>query len=351
MSSLQRLQSLYPWIKTPLVVGAPMRLIALADMAVELSKAGGIGFIGAGTDVSDLESHVQKAQLLLQALPTPLASRSKTLPIGLGFINWGASLPDSIDIIKKYSPAAVWFFAPTSTTSLLEWTRSTRAASPDTQVWVQVGSVKEALDTVKTVTPDVLVVQGTDAGGHGLVRGASLITLLPEVQDAVRAAIVEQGGGEPPIFIAAGGIVEKRGAAAAHVLGADGVVLGTRLLASHEANIARGYQQEIIRASDGGQSTVRTKVYDNLRRTTGWAETHNARGVINRSYHDAISGMDEERNKQLYDEETKKGDAGWGTHARMTTYAGSGVGLVKEVKSVEDIVREIREGVEEVLGR
>jgi nitronate monooxygenase len=249
-------------------------------------------------------------------------------------------------LIEKYKPAAVWFFAPSSITSLVEWTQKTRAVSPETKIWVQVGSVKEALGAVEAVKPDVLVVQGTDAGGHGLAHGAGLISLLPEVHDALGTGTESKR----PILIAAGGIADSRGAAASFLLGASGVCLGTRFLASPEANIAKGYQKEVLRASDGGQTTVRTKVYDNLRGTTGWAESHNARGIVNKSYFDALGGMNEEENKKLYQEEMQKGDEGWGEQARMTAYAGSAVGLVRTVMGAGEIVREIREGTMGLLG-
>lgn len=206
---------------------------------------------------------------------------------------------------------------------------------------MQIGSVKEAIEAL-TVEPDALVVQGTDAGGHGLVQGASIVSLLPEVSDAITTGVKDKGG-PAPILLAAGGIADSRGLIAALALGASGIVMGTRFLASYEAQIATGYQLEILRASDGGQSTVRTKVYDTLRGTTGWAETHNARGVVNRSFVDAMAGMDLRENKRRYEEETKNGDAGWGTNGRMTTYAGSAVGLVRDVKGAGDIVKEVRE--------
>lgn len=215
-----------------------------------------------------------------------------------------------------------------------------------TKIWVQVGSVAEALDVVKNVSPDVLVVQGTDAGGHGLAQGAGLISLLPEVCDTIDALDLSS----PPIIVAAGGLADARGASAALSLGASGVVLGTRLLASPEARISAGYQRAVLSATDGGQTTVRTKVYDALR-GTNWAATHNARGVVNRSFVDAEQGMGLQENEALYKKEMERGDEGWGWEGRMTTYAGSGVGLVREVKGVGKIVREVREGVEGVLGR
>jgi nitronate monooxygenase len=252
-------------------------------------------------------------------------------------------MPTAIPLIRTYAPAAVWFFAPSSLSSLVSWVQETRSASPVTKVWVQVGSVKEALDVVRSVVVDVLVVQGTDAGGHGLATGAGLVALVPEVHDALAEL------DNRPVMIAAGGIADARGAAAALVLGAAGVCMGTRFLATEEANIAKGYRDEVLRAADGGQTTRRTKVYDNLR-GTNWAESHNARGIVNRSYFDALEGMDEKENTRLYQEEMKKGDAGWGEQARMTAYAGSAVGLVKKVMGSGEIVKEVREGAGRLLG-
>lgn len=212
----------------------------------------------------------------------------------------------------------------------------------------------------------MLVVQGTDAGGHGLAQGASLMTLLPEVRDLLEEEMAgrsgggvanEEGGAEggggkaktEPVLVAAGGICEGRSAGAALVLGGAGLVMGTRFLAAREAVVSKGYREEVLRASDGGQTTVRTKVYDECRGTTGWAETHNARGVVNRTVVDARAGMSSEENKRLYEVEMGKGDEGWGVEGRMTTYAGSGVGLVKEIKSAGEIVDEVREGARDAL--
>lgn len=229
---------------------------------------------------------------------------------------------------------------------------------------MQIGSVKEAVEVVRAVGPDVLVVQGADAGGHGLERGAGVVSLVPEVDDALREFCRgsslsgsrsedpgTQGEERPtmPVLVAAGGIADARGAAAALALGAGGVVMGTRFLACPEARISKGYRDEVVRAVDGGQSTVRTKVYDRVRGTDGWPERYDGRGVVNRSYVDAVAGMDWEENKRLYAEEMEKGDEGWGVEGRMTTYAGSAVGLVREVKGAGEVVREVREGVGEVL--
>ncbi|CAN9416268.1 unnamed protein product [Alternaria alternata] len=258
----------------------------------------------------------------------------------------------AIPIIARHRPAAVWFFAPSSIVSLVQWTGKSRTASPETKIWVQVGSVTEAVEVVKLVKPDVLVVQGTDAGGHGLVKGASIVTLLPEVKDTLEEYFQKTQTRQKPILVAAGGISDSRTFAAALTLGASGCILGTRLLATPEANITQGYRSAVLRTTDGGQSTVRTKVYDSLR-GTNWAETHNARGIITQSYVDAVEkGMSQEENTRLYKEEMERGDEGWRQDGgRMTAYAGSGVGLVRKVMPAGDVIREVRDGVVGVLER
>ena len=323
-----------------------MRLIARSELAIAVSRSGGLGFVAAGTDVGDLKAELQKTSDLLEGSPVE-GTTAGTLPIGVGFINWGVALSAVIEALREHIPAAVWFFAPHRNEDLVEWTDRIRDLSKGrTKVWVQVGTVSDAVEVVSMCQPDVVVVQGHDAGGHGLAQGASVIALLPEVADALS----EMGCGDIPL-LAAGGIVEGRGVAAARVLGANGVVLGTRFLASEEATIAKGYQNAIITVNDGAANTARTSLYDQLRGTTGWPSRYNGRGVLNRSHADAENGMDIEENKKLYSEAIEKGDEGWSSQGRLTTYAGSGVGLVKKVMKAGDIVEEVRSDALAVLCR
>ena len=336
-SAVMSLSKSYPWTANPLIASAPMRLIALAPLAVAVSRAGGLGFIGAGTDVTDLEKYLQEAADLLKASPIKGAI-GDTLPIGVGLINWGADIDVAVEAIRKYKPAAVWFFAPKTNTDLDQWTRRTREATNGrTRIWVQVGRVSDAVEIAQLCSPDVLVVQGTDGGGHGLQYGAGIMTLLPEVADALS----EAGHGDI-CLVAAGGIIEGRGLAAALALGAKGVSMGTRFLACKEAYIAKGYQDDVIRMKDGGITTVRSNVYDTLRGTTGWPAHYGGRGIINQSYLDARDGGVTDENKNLYVEALRKGDRGWGEQGRLTAYAGTGVGLIKDVKSAQEILEEIK---------
>lgn len=324
--------------------------IAMPSLAVSVSSAGGLGFLAAGFDVSNLERHLEDVVCLVKKFEG--AARQfyldkGTLPIGVGFLNWGADRTLSVAAIQKYKPCAVWFFAPkTQPDDLVPWAQQVRAVtSGNTQIWVQVGSVTEAISVAHALNPDVLVVQGSDAGGHGLARSASVMTLVPEVRDALQ----EQRMNHISI-LAAGGIVDGRGMAASLALGASGVAMGTRFLASLEATIARGYQTEILRVSDGGLTTVRSTVYDKVRGIEGWPVQYDGRGVINESYTDAVeNGLSDEENKRLYSEELKKGDSGWGPSGRLTTYGGTGVGLVKDTLPASTIVETVLSEAKETI--
>ncbi|KAH9825906.1 FMN-dependent 2-nitropropane dioxygenase [Teratosphaeria destructans] len=340
----------YPWTKAPLVACAPMRLIALSRLAFEVSHAGGLGFVGAGSDVSTLDAELAKVRQMCSS-SSRLSPHSRVLPVGVGFLLWAGEglLHDALPVLEKFRPAAVWLFAPSQPQQLVDWTEQTRHVTEgQTRIWVQIGTVADAVAVTETCRPDVLVVQGGDAGGHGLERCAGLVSLVPEVDDAV-SAVCRDHAIQKPHLVAAGGIMDGRGAAAAVALGTQGVVMGTRYLASPEANIAQGYRDAVIQASDGGVSTERGKLYDTLRGTTDWPHRYGGRGVRNETWYDAAKGMSVEENKKLYEEALKRGDEGWGSNARLTTHAGTGVGLVKEVKGAAAITIEVRDGAHAVL--
>jgi NAD(P)H-dependent flavin oxidoreductase YrpB (nitropropane dioxygenase family) len=109
------------------------------------------------------------------------------------------------------------------------------------RVWMQIGSVAEARAAVAAGAA-ALVVQGAEAGGHNR-SAAALFSLLPAVRDAV--------GDDVPL-LAAGGIADARGVAAALALGADGVWVGTRLLASAEAFAHPEYKRRVLAAEVDG---------------------------------------------------------------------------------------------------
>lgn len=348
---LRSLRTSYPWIRTPLIVGAPMLRISGPSLAVAVSRAGGIGFVGPGKEPAALAPALETVRQLLSTASTPFPEGqrhdSEVLPIGVGFQIWNADIEIASKAISTYRPAAVWLFAPRNGQQDIDtWTSRFRNVSPRSQIWIQVGSVKDAIDAANSAhAPDVLVAQGADAGGHGRTIGAGIISLLPEVRDALKNS---NGGANIPV-VAAGGIADGRGSSAAITLGAAGVAMGTRFLAAAEAEISAGYQNEVVRANDGGQTTVRTKLYNALRGTKGWPEIYTPRGLTNQSFLDHEAGMNFEENKRLHDIALEMGDEGWGPKGRLTTYAGTAVGLVREVQGAAQIVEAVRADTIEAL--
>ncbi|RAH53772.1 oxidoreductase 2-nitropropane dioxygenase family [Aspergillus piperis CBS 112811] len=336
------LSRLYPWTTSPLIVSAPMRGMSGPALAVAVSRAGGLGFVN--NAIQNVAADLEQASSLISS-STLKTVPSPHLPIGVGFLLWADDLDTAVDAIQKYKPCAVWLYAPPNGQADLDtWSRGIRAASPGTQIWIQIGTLSEVRSILKSAEkPDVVVVQGAEAGGHGRAKDAmGLISLLPEVADAM-------AGSQIPLF-AAGGIADGRGAAAALCLGASGVVMGTRFLAASETRIARGYQQEVVRAEDGAVGTTKTLLYNHLRGTFGWPEEYMPRTVINRSWVEHLAGKGFEELKVLHDEAAKQGDQAWGPEGRLATYAGASIGLVHEVKDAESIVREVREQVLERFG-
>ncbi|PYI07028.1 inosine monophosphate dehydrogenase [Aspergillus sclerotiicarbonarius CBS 121057] len=317
-------------------------------LAVAVSRAGGLGFLGPNIKTQNTAADLAEALSLVESLRASSSAISPTtsyLPIGVGFQLWSDDLETAVSAIEKFKPCAVWLFAPAGGQKDLDtWSRRVRAASPGTQIWIQIGTLAEAKGLLSGVEkPDAVVVQGAEAGGHGRAKdGLGLIALLPEVADAL-------AGSQIPLF-AAGGIADGRGAAAALCLGASGVVMGTRFLAATEARISRGYQQEVVRASDGAVSTTRTLLYNHMRGTFGWPEEYSPRTIINQSFIEHQAGRPFEELKGLHDEALKAGDAGWGPEGRLATYAGAAIGLIHEVKDAGSVIRDVREQVLERFG-
>lgn len=332
-----------------------MRIISGPKLAVKVSEAGGLGFIGPGAKPEHLDTALQQAKEHIKASSLNFqllaAKKNDILPLGAGFQTWAGDLKTATGTLSKTHVAVVWLFAPRhGQQELDEWTKAIREASPGTQIWIQVASVKDAIAAATSKhRSDTLVIQGTDAGGHSLTKGAGIITLLPEVSDTLEEVLGSNGADDIPL-IAAGGLIDSRGAAAALALGASGIAIGTRLLTSSEAIINPGYQAHILSARDGGQTTVRTQLYNHLRGTTDWPEGFDARGLANQSWRDHEAGMPFDENRRLHMEALERGGEAWGEESgRTATYAGTGVGLIKEVRGAGEIVREMRDGIGGVL--
>lgn len=337
------LKSWFPWTKGPLIVSAPMLGASTPRLAVNVSRAGGLGFLAGGTDPTKLNEMLETSrQLLLDHEGQQLEAQHGTLPIGVGFQLFNSNLNVLSEAIALHKPAAVWLFAPKVEDDLRLWATKIRDVTHGmTRICVQVGSVAEAERSVVLAKPDFLVVQGADAGGHGRRQSASIISLIPEVNDRLAANFRK---GEKIPVLAAGGISDARGVAAALALGAEGAVMGTRFLVAEECGIPDGWKRELIRTQDGGVTTTRSTLCDRLKENHDWPQVYDGRAIRNKGHEDEDAGMSDEENARLYKEEVKIGDSAWGAHGRMVTYSGTGVGLLHSIEPVESIMKKtIRE--------
>src|SRR6478609_1121106 len=231
------------------ILSAPMDVIAGARLTQAVSAAGGFGILGGGYgDKAWLEQETVKL-------------RSASVPFGIGFITWSlAKRPELLDIALAVRPRAIMlsFGDPKPFASKIK--------SAGARLICQVqdeGMARQALDA----GADMLVAQGSEAGGHGASR--TTIDIVP--------AIVDLAAGKVPVA-AAGGIGDGRGLAAMIMLGASGVLLGTRFYASLECEGADEAEKRICAATSG--SSVRSIIFD-LSRNNVWPAPFNGRCLIN----------------------------------------------------------------------
>lgn len=346
-------------------------------LAAAVTQAGGLGQIGAVYDMAALEQELTLAQERLGSSTTATtATTTTTLPIGVGLLPFVLKLEAVLPVLQKFQPAVIWLFAAKELADYAEWTRQLHAALPHSSVWIQVGSASAALIVARggsssdanpdpTTQPDALVLQGSDAGGHGFERGASIVSLVPETLDLLH----QQSLTSSIPILAAGGISDARGAAAAFALGASGVVLGTRFLAARETTVPHpAYRDAVLAARDGGESTVRSKLFDNVKGPNIWPEMYDGRSLVTKGYTDFAAGVEIGVVRERHALAVERGDAGFAdadadadggegrgekeggdAGRRANVWAGAGVGLVNELQDAADIVREVRSGVERVL--
>jgi nitronate monooxygenase len=224
-----------------------MDLVSGGRLAAAVTAAGGLGLVGGGYG---------DAEWLRRELDAAGTAR-----VGIGFITWSlAKQPALLDLALERRPAALMlsFGDPGPFAGRIKRAGAT--------LLCQVQTVAMARDAVAKGA-DVIVAQGAEAGGHGVSRGT--MALVPAVVDAV--------GPDVPV-VAAGGIADGRGLAAALMLGASGVLMGTRFYASEEALGHPTAKARICRAS--GDDTVRSIVFDISRRNV-WPAPFNGRVLRN----------------------------------------------------------------------
>lgn len=304
------------------VVLAPMGGVAGGKLAAAVSQAGGFGIIGGGYGNPDAGF----GGLDFMEREFRAAGNSR---IGVGYITWSlAQFPALFEQALDRKPAA--FFLSFGDENQF----ADRIKNAGVILICQIQDV-EGARRAANAGADIIVAQGTEAGGHGMQKRATL-ALVPAVVDAV---------GPIPV-LAAGGIADGRGLAASLLLGASGVLVGTRFWATPEALGHDNAKNLLTRSS--GDNTVRTRIFDIIR-GLDWPDGYSGRALAN-DFTAEWHGKEEklaihfDSQKARFWTAMREGDIN-----TAVVFAGEGIDLFHAIKPAGDIVREISEGAEALL--
>jgi len=293
---------------------APMGSAAGGKLAAAVTHAGGLGMLGSGYADSP-------------AIRRELAEAGNAR-VGIGFILWALDKnPAALDVALEAKPAAVMlsFGDPSPYTA--------RIKAAGGRIICQVQTLEQAKQAA-AAGADVIIAQGRDAGGHsGMTRGT--IGLVPAVVDAV---------GLIPV-VAAGGIADGRGLAAALALGASGVSMGTRFTATRESLWDQAMKEKAVAA--GGDQTAQTRVFD-IVRGAAWPAIYPGRALRN-DFFDQWHGKEDALHGRQ-----KEVEAGYlASHAndfgQRVVWAGESVDLVRDIPSARDVIERIVDEAAAVL--
>ncbi|MFM7665604.1 MAG: NAD(P)H-dependent flavin oxidoreductase [Actinomycetota bacterium] len=301
------------------VMLAGMGGVSYHELVAAVSEAGGIGTLGAST----MRDHELPEEMRL------VRERTQK-PFGVDLLT---ALPDQVDKgIKTVIDGGASIFVaglgvPREVIDLLH--------KNNVLVGSMCGKVKHAVAAVASGC-DFVVAQGTEAGGH--TGTVATMALVPQVVDAV---------GEKVPVVAAGGLYDGRGLAAALALGADGVWIGTRFIATPEARAVNGYKDMLLATSEDGTTISRAYTGKTCRVVANeWTRHYEKNPADLKPFpQQAIASMQAGVNHLGYPTGTEV-DA-----AREFYPAGQGVGAINELVPAAELVRRIVREAETVLSR
>ena len=295
---------------------APMGGASGGALAAAVSNGGGLGLIGGA-----------RAEPEWVAREMEIAAAKTGRPWGIGFQTW-ATGPATVEQALARRPSAIMlsFGDPGPLAGLI------RAAG--VALVIQVTDLEEARQAMDAGA-DVIVAQGTEAGGHGGRR--STLPFVPAVADLAA----------PTPVLAAGGIADGRGVAAALALGAAGALLGTRFLATPEALGPPSVAKAVI--EHGGEDTERSRVSD-IAMGAPWPAKYPARTLRN-PFFDQWRGREDElaadpAARQAYREAVARGDL-----PQRPVWASEAIDLITEISPAADLVGALAAQAEEALAR
>ena len=295
---------------------APMGGSAGGALAAAVSEGGGLGLVGGGYGDRDwVERELE------------IVTGRTQNAWGVGFLSWAAS-PEIVRRALEFGPDAV----------MLSFGDPAPLAAPvldsDALLIIQVTDLAEARQAAR-LGADVIVAQGTEAGGHGGGRGT--LPFVPAVVDLV---------GPVPV-LAAGGIADGRGVAAALALGAAGALVGTRFQASSEALVDPAIAKAIIDGS--GEDTERSRVLD-VARGEAWPERYPGRALRN-DFLNEWRGKEAELARDEGARERFRAAADRGDLSAVPVWASEAIDLITAIAPAADLLKQLAAEAETALAR
>lgn len=297
---------------------APMGGSAGGALAAAVSNGGGLGLLGGGSG---------DPGWLARELPIVAAGTDR--PWGVGFQSWAVDV-GTVERALQHNPSAVMlsFGDPRA------FTGSVRQAG--VALIIQVTDLEEARQAVD-LGADVIVAQGTESGGHGARRGRSTLPFVPIVVDLAA----------PTPVLAAGGIADGRGVAAALALGAAGALIGTRFQATIEALVDPSISKAIVEGR--GEDTERSTVLD-IARGSRWPSRYPGR-TLGHPFLDQWRGREDELAadadaRQAYQDGVARGDL-----PPVPVWASEAIDLINDLPPAADLVGALAAQAEDALAR
>ena len=286
-----------------------MAWIADGKLAAAVSEGGGLGIIAAGNAPADyVRGQIETARSLTDK------------PFGVNIMMLSPFAEEVAHMVTEEKVDVVTTGAGSPAKYMSEWIDAGIKVIP------VIASVAVARK-MERLGACALVAEGTESGGH--VGELTTMVLIPQICDAVSIPV-----------IAAGGIADGRGFAAAIALGACGVQVGTRFLSAYECSIHPVYKEKILKATDLGTMVTGKRLGHPVR---------SLRTPFAREYQQAeYGGMPDEELEKLGEGKLRmavqEGDAKQGCFL-----AGQIAAMVREEQPAADIVREIADGAEKIL--
>lgn len=313
--TVERLLSLLD-IKHPILL-APMAGVAGGELTTAVSEAGGFGILGGGYGDPDF-------------LAQQIALIDTDKPTGIGFITWKLTeQPALLDLALEAKPKAILlsFGDPSPYVEKIKTSGALFIA--------QCQSLSDAIKAA-SLGADIIVAQGTEAGGHGSNRAT--MSLLPAVADALGDLTL----------VGAGGIADGRGLAASLMLGADGVMLGSRFYVSKESLATDAAKSRALAAN--GDNTTRSSVFDVLREYN-WPKPYNLRTLKNTLSDQYENNMPSLVNKKSLEIARFNAAVANQDYDAAPVIIGEAVDLINDLPNastiVESIVREARQVIDQ----